>query len=202
MKIAFLGVPMALGADRIGVDKAPDCFRTNGAIGMMDSIAGCYDLGNVNSSIIAENIHASSPEVKYLNTVVDMATQLRDKVSSVIKQKYFPIVFSSKAVRQRGMNAVIDEIIEDMEKNAITEIHLSIDIDGMDPRIVCATGTTVPDGMNNSEFYTFLNRIFATGNVVSTDFVEYNPTLEDECKTTLKWCMEALHYLAIRISEL
>lgn len=289
---------MALGADRAGVDKAPDIFRNNGLVEMMDAIAGCYDLGNVHSSIIAENVHASSPEVKYLETVVDMANQLRDKVSSVIKQKYFPIViggdhslglgsgsgvavsggnpaiiwfdahgdlnteetspsgnlhgmpcaalmgwcksklkdvanvnvpsqniywigardldygevqlakqynlhiFPSKTVRQRGMNAVLDEIIEDMKKNAVSGIHLSIDIDGMDPRIVCATGTKVPDGMNNSEFYTFLDRIFATGNVISTDFVEYNPTLEDESKTTLKWCMEALHYLAIKISEL
>lgn len=289
---------MALGADRAGVDKAPDIFRNNGLVEMMDTIAGCYDLGNVHSSIIAENAHASSPEVKYLETVVDMANQLRDKVSSVIKQKYFPIViggdhslglgsgagvaisggnpaivwfdahgdlnteetspsgnlhgmpcaalmgwcksklkdvakvnvptqniywigardldygevqlakqynlhiFPSKTVRQRGMNAVLDEITEDMEKNAVTGIHLSIDIDGMDPRIVCATGTRVPDGMNNGEFYTFLDRIFSTGNVISTDFVEYNPTLEDESKTTLKWCMEALHYLAIKIGEL
>lgn len=298
MKVAFIGVPMALGADRIGVDKAPDCFRTGGAIEMINSIAGCYDLGNVNSSIIAENIHASSPEVKYLDTVVDMATQLRDKVASVIKQGYFPLIvggdhslglgsgagvamscdnpaiiwfdahgdfnteetspsgnlhgmpcaalmgwcksklkdvainnvpsrniywigardldygevqlakehnlhiFPSATVKERGMNSVLNEIFEDWEKNNISQVHLSIDIDGMDPAIVRATGTRVDNGLGNGDFYTFIDKVFGTGKVISTDFVEYNPTLEDDNGTTLKWCMEALHYLSIKINQL
>ncbi len=92
MKIAFIGFPLALGADRKGVELAPDYFRKAGVIEMMNEIAGCYDLGNVQSAIIAEGKHAADPEVKYLDTVVDTTAQLRDKVASVIKQGYFPLV--------------------------------------------------------------------------------------------------------------
>ena len=53
MKIAFIGFPLALGADRKGVELAPDYFRKEGTIEMMNGIAGCYDLGNVQSAIIA-----------------------------------------------------------------------------------------------------------------------------------------------------
>lgn len=92
MQIAYIGVPIALGADRKGVELAPDFFRNEGVVKMLDHICGCYDLGNAQSSIIAEEKHASDPSVKYLSTVIDIASQLRDKVASVIRQGYFPLI--------------------------------------------------------------------------------------------------------------
>lgn len=92
MQIALIGVPIALGADRKGVELAPDYFRKEGVVKILDQICGCYDLGNVQSSIIAEEIHAADSAVKYLSTIVDVASQLRDKVASVIRQGYFPLI--------------------------------------------------------------------------------------------------------------
>ena len=111
-------------------------------------------------------------------------------------------IFTSDTVKERGMNNVLNEIFEDWEKKDISKVHLSIDIDGMDPVIVHATGTRVENGLGNGDFYTFIDKVFETRKVISTDFVEYNPTLEDDNTTTLKWCMEALHYLSIKINEL
>ena len=298
MKIAYIGFPLALGADRKGVELAPDFFRKEGLIELMSSIAGCYDLGNVQSAIIAEGIHAANPEVKYLDTVVDTTAQLRDKVASVIRQGYFPLIiggdhslglgsgagaalacnnlgvvwfdahgdfnteetspsgnlhgmpcaalmgwcqssmnevaikkvepskfywigtrdldpgeiqmakdhnlhiFSATEVKQRGMTAVMKDITTDMQTRNINKIHLSIDIDSMDPAIVCGTGTKVQDGLWNGDFYTFIDKIFKTKKVVSTDFVEYNELLDDKNKSTAKWCVEALHYLTLKIKEL
>lgn len=92
MKIAFIGVPIALGGDRQGIEQVPDYFRKEGVLDMLSDIAGCYDLGNVQSSIIEEPKYSANPEVKYLDTVVDMCSQLRDKVASVINQGYFLLV--------------------------------------------------------------------------------------------------------------
>lgn len=298
MKIAFIGFPLALGADRKGVELAPDYFRKEGIIEMMNGIAGCYDLGNVQSAIIAEGKHAADPEVKYLDTVVDTTAQLRDKVASVIKQGYFPLVvggdhslglgsgagaaiacdnlgviwfdahgdfnteetspsgnlhgmpcaalmgwckssmnevaiknvkhcnfywvgtrdldpgeiqmaqkhnlhiYSASDVKQSGMIAVMEDIIADLKVRDIQKVHLSVDIDSMDPSIVGGTGTKVKGGLLNGDFYTFIDKIFDTKKVVSTDFVEYNELLDDENKTTAIWCMEALHYLTLKIKEL
>lgn len=295
MKIAYIGVPIALGADRQGVEKAPDYFRQEGVVNMLDSIAGCYDLGNVQSSIIAEGKYAANHEVKYLETLVDMASQLRDKVASVLRQGYFPLViggdhslglgsgaglakqfdnpgiiwfdahgdfnteqtsptgnfhgmpcaalmgwcssamqsvaqttvkpaniywigsrdldpgelemarqynlhiYTAEQVRRDGMNSVMDKVVSSMDESGINKVHLSIDVDAMDPSIVCATGTRVKDGLLNGDFYTFIDRIFSTGKVVSTDLVEYNELLDDENKTSAKWCIEALHYLAVKV---
>lgn len=298
MTIAFIGVPIALGADRQGVEKAPEIFRQHGIVNMLNNIAGCYDLGDVNSSIIAEGKYVANPEVKFLDTVVDVSSQLRDKVASVIRQGYFPLVvggdhslglgsgagsaiasenvgviwfdahgdfnteetspsgnlhgmpcaalmgwckstintvatkrippqnffwigtrdldegevrmmnennlhvYTADIVRQRGMNAIMDEIILTMEKQHIQKLHVSIDIDGMDPRIVYGTGTRVENGMWNGHFYSFIDRVFETKKVQSIDFVEYNQSLDDEDLTTEKWCAEALHYLAIKIKDI
>ena len=60
MQIAYIGVPIALGADRQGVELAPVYFRNEGVVKMLDHICGCYDLGNVQSSIIAELILPSN----------------------------------------------------------------------------------------------------------------------------------------------
>ena len=92
MIVAYIGVPIAQGADKKGVEESPDFFRRSGVINMFQNITGCFDLGNVHSSIIAEEKFKANSDVKFLNTVIDMTTQLRDKVSSVIKQGYFPLI--------------------------------------------------------------------------------------------------------------
>lgn len=295
MQIALIGVPIALGADRKGAELAPDYFRKEGVVKILDQICGCYDLGNVQSSIIAEEIHAADSAVKYLSTIVDVASQLRDKVASVIRQGYFPLIiggdhslglgsvagaalayddiaviwfdahgdfnteetsptgnlhgmpaaaamgwckskissvatktipsqnffwigaralddgekvfasknnlhiYSSEIVRQRGMLNIMDEIIQIMQSTGISHIHLSIDIDGMDPSIVCGTGTKADKGIDNGQFYTFIDKIFSTNKVMSADFVEYNPLLDDENFTTATWCKEVLHYISNKI---
>lgn len=96
MKIAYLGVPIGLGADRKGVESAPDIFRRYGIIEMLEHIAGCYDWGDVNSSLIAEGKHSADHKLKYFNTVENVTRQLRDKVSSVIKQDYFPLIIGGE----------------------------------------------------------------------------------------------------------
>ena len=94
--------------------------------------------------------------------------------------------------------SIMDEIIQIMQSNGISHIHLSIDLDGMDPSIVCGTGTKVDRGINNGQFYTFIDKIFSTNKVTSADFVEYNHLLDDENHTTATWCKEALHYLSTK----
>lgn len=111
-------------------------------------------------------------------------------------------IYTADMVREKGMAVVMSEVIKTLEAQNINKVHLSIDIDGMDPSIICGTGTKVEDGLNNGQFYTFVDSIFATNKVVSTDLVEYNHLLDDEDETTGMWCIEALHYLALKIKNI
>lgn len=43
-------------------------------------------------------------------------------------------------------------ITERLKQQRVRTLHLSFDIDGMDPSIVAATGTAVPNGLTSADF--------------------------------------------------
>ena len=104
-------------------------------------------------------------------------------------------VYSTERVHEMGMASVMDEIRRKMESQGIKEVHLSFDIDGMDPSIVWATGTRVNDGLFQEDLDSFIEGLARLPEMKSMDFVEYNPLLDDEERTTGKWCEETLKRL-------
>ena len=101
-------------------------------------------------------------------------------------------VYSSAFVREHGMAAVMQNIRRQMEELKLSSLHLSFDIDGMDPSVVAATGTRVPQGLTQSHLDDF---IAALPSLRSFDFVEYNPLMDDEAQTTAHWCVSTLSRL-------
>lgn len=102
-------------------------------------------------------------------------------------------VYTSEMVHQMGMNAVMNEIRERLKTNGINQLHLSFDIDVMDPLIVSATDTPVLHGLNDIECDAFIEELSSDmPPIVSLDFVEYNPLMEDELHATGKWCIRIL----------
>ncbi len=74
-------------------------------------------------------------------------------------------------------------------------IHLSFDIDVLDPGDGLATGTPVADGLGFAEGLELLAALRQTGAVVSAEFVEYNPRLDANGQTaqrTLRLIAELL----------
>jgi len=88
-------------------------------------------------------------------------------------------------IRERGMDAVINEFLEKLEKSGIQKVHLSYDIDSLDKRLVPGTGTPVDNGLEYDESKKLVKAIIATGKVGSIDFVEFNPII-DKDDITLK----------------
>ena len=104
-------------------------------------------------------------------------------------------VYSTERVHEMGMASVMDEIRRKMESQGIKEVHLSFDIDGMDPSIVWATGTRVENGLRPDDLEAFAKGLSKLPEMKSMDFVEYNPLMDDEERTTGKWCEETLKRL-------
>ncbi len=124
-----------------------------------------------------------------------------DEGEKQIAREYNLTMFSAEDVRRLGMKAVMKQIAERLQKQNIRTLHLSFDIDGMDPAIVKATGTKVPNGLTQDDFNIFLNCLASFQNKDSVpikmrvlDFVEYNPTMDTD-GTTLLWCKNALESL-------
>ncbi len=100
-------------------------------------------------------------------------------------------VWTMKDIKTKGLKTVLKELLQKIEENKIENIHFSFDIDSLDPLYVPGTGTPVEDGLSFTEGKEIIETIINTSLVRSMDFVEFNPTLDDN-KKTLETCIELL----------
>lgn len=59
------------------------------------------------------------------------------------------------------------------------KVHLSVDVDVLDPQYMSSTGTPVPHGITPQKLYDLVHWINENSDIVAVDLVEYNP----ECST-------------------
>jgi len=74
------------------------------------------------------------------------------------------------------MEMALDHINPDRSK----PIHLSFDVDGIDPGIVPSTGTRVRGGLNWREARYICETLHQTNKLVGMDVVEVNPDIGSE----------------------
>ncbi len=87
-------------------------------------------------------------------------------------------------IERRGWNAVLDRVVAEASEEG-RKLHISFDIDVIDPAFTTATGTPVPGGLTMREAITVVRRLCAESNVVGFDLVELHPALDPTYKTTL-----------------
>uniref|UniRef100_A0A3B3C3M3 Arginase 1 n=1 Tax=Oryzias melastigma TaxID=30732 RepID=A0A3B3C3M3_ORYME len=80
-------------------------------------------------------------------------------------------MFSMSKVDQLGVAKVMEETCDHLSK----PIHLSFDIDAIDPSITPATGTPVTGGLTYREGLCITEHLSQTGLLSAVDLVEVNP---------------------------
>lgn len=91
-------------------------------------------------------------------------------------------VFTMHEIDRLGMPEVIDRAIK-IASEGTDGIHVSFDLDGMDPIYAPGTGTRVPGGLTYRESHLALEMIALTEKVVSAEFVEVNPIIDNMNQT-------------------
>lgn len=110
-------------------------------------------------------------------------------------EKHDMHVWDIDDIQNRGIDLIIKELLDTLKSKNIKNIHLSYDIDCLDPEYVPGTGTPVHNGLTFEESKKLLESICSTSLVKSMDFVEYNPDL-DQNNRTLETCMELLKLIS------
>lgn len=87
-------------------------------------------------------------------------------------------VFSMHDVDKYGIGRVMDMVLAHV--GATRPIHLSFDVDALDPSVAPSTGTPVRGGLTFREGHFICEAIAETGNLVGLDIVEVNPDLQDK----------------------
>ncbi|WP_026304274.1 arginase [Kaistia granuli] len=85
-------------------------------------------------------------------------------------------------IDRRGM-AVLLEAFLDRVRAADGLLHVSFDVDFLEPAIAPAVGTPVPGGATYREAHLVMELLFESGLVTSLDLVELNPDLDVDGRT-------------------
>jgi arginase len=85
-------------------------------------------------------------------------------------------VFDMRYLDEIGMRATMESALAGMDEN--THLHVSLDLDFIDPEIAPGVGTPVRGGPTYREAQLCMEMIADTGRLASIDIVELNPALD------------------------
>lgn len=89
---------------------------------------------------------------------------------------------STPGLREHGVTESVLHAAESLATRC-DHIHLSFDIDVLDPAFVPGTGTPVPGGLTPDEALDLLRALAKSGLIRSMEIVEFNPNLDPHGKT-------------------
>lgn len=88
--------------------------------------------------------------------------------------------FSMHEVDKYGIGKVVEMALDHVNPNRDRPIHLSFDVDALDPSVAPSTGTPVRGGLTFREGHYICEAIHETGLLVALDLMEVNPSLSDD----------------------
>ncbi len=95
----------------------------------------------------------------------------------------YPIdVHDMRSIDEKGVVAPLSAFLERV-KEANGMLHVSLDVDFLDPAIAPAVGTTVPGGATFREAHLIMEMLYDSDLVTSLDLVELNPFLDERGRT-------------------
>lgn len=92
-------------------------------------------------------------------------------------------VFDMRYIDEMGMRHTMELALATLDAN--THLHVSFDVDFLDPAIAPGVGTTVPGGPTYREAQLCMEMIADSGRLASLDVMELNPALDVRNQTAL-----------------
>ena len=92
-------------------------------------------------------------------------------------------IYDMRYIDDVGMRKVMQQALFGIDAN--THLHVSFDVDFLDPSIAPGVGTTVPGGPNYREAQLCMEMIADTGRLASLDIMELNPAFDEHNRTAI-----------------
>jgi arginase len=144
--------------------------------------------GNIHGMPLAVNLdlgHSSltsigASKIKPENIVLIGARALDEGEKELIHRLGIK-VFTMHEIDRMGMTEVIEQAIAHLKDT--DGVHLSLDLDALDPMECPGVGTPVRGGITYRESHLAMEMLAESGLITSAEFVEVNPILDDRNKT-------------------
>jgi len=206
--------PLSIGGDHslaMGtIAGVSEFYKDQGGVGLiwMDAHADCNTpksspSGNIHGMPLAVTLGAGPEKLVQLGGYAPKVDPSKVALIGIRdideKERQFLVdssvrYFTMREIDERGMQAIMGEAIS-VASNDTAGIHLSFDIDGVDPVYAPGVGTAVPGGMNYRETHLAMEMIADTGKLTSMEFVELNPMRDVNNQTgelTVEFILSAL----------
>lgn len=147
--------------------------------GNIHGMSLAVSLGTGHSDLV--NIGGFAPKVRAENTVIIGARDLDPGEKQYIREKGIK-VYTMHEVDRMGMTRVMEEAIR-IVSDGTDGVHLSLDLDGLDPNEAPGVGTPVTGGFTYRESHLAMEMLAEANILTSAEFVEVNPILDEGNKT-------------------
>lgn len=127
------------------------------------------------------NIFKEDSKIRPENIVVVGARALDEGEKDFIREHNIK-VYTMHEIDRLGMTKVMDETIHYL-KNKTDGVHLSFDLDCVDPSDAPGVGTPVIGGLTYRESHLAMEMLAESQLITSAEFVEINPMLDDRGRT-------------------
>jgi arginase len=127
------------------------------------------------------SIGGNTPKIKPENIVIIGARSLDEGERELIKERGIK-VYTMHEVDRMGMAKVMEDAITYL-KDRTDGVHLSLDLDGLDPSDAPGVGTPVLGGISYRESHLAMEMLEEAKVITSAEFVEVNPILDEKNKT-------------------
>ena len=127
-------------------------------------------------------IHNNAPKIKAENIIIIGARSVDPGERDLIRKKGIK-VYTMHEIDRLGMTRVMEDALTYIKGLSVDGLHLSLDLDGLDPLYTPGVGTPVPGGMTYRESHLAMEMLQESGMLTSAEFVEVNPILDEKNKT-------------------
>ena len=127
-------------------------------------------------------IASYAPKIKKENIIIIGARSVDEGERELIKQLGIK-VYTMHEIDRLGMATVMEDAIRYLKARHVDGVHLSLDLDALDPLYTPGVGTPVAGGISYRESHLAMEMLQEAGFITSAEFVEVNPILDERNRT-------------------
>ncbi|MFN8377298.1 MAG: arginase [Anaerolineae bacterium] len=143
--------------------------------------------GNVHGMVVAALIGRCAPPLRIGNTQLEPELTAMIGIRDLDAQEKVALsdsgifVHTMRDIDEEGMADVVQDVLRQFR--GVDAIHVSLDMDSLDPSAAAGVGTPVPGGLTYREAHLIMEMLADDGRVRSLDVVEINPILDTGNRT-------------------
>ncbi|QQS35900.1 MAG: arginase [Ignavibacteriales bacterium] len=129
------------------------------------------------------NFMGFAPKVKPENCALIGIRSIDSLEKEIINKLKVP-VYTMSDIDKLGIHRIIVRVLKQFREK-VDHIHISFDVDSVDPAVAPGVGTPVPGGLSYREAHLLMESIAECGCMSSLEIAEVNPILDDKNKSAL-----------------